>query len=93
LFKFFLEQRQRTPRELCAVRYAVCVEAAALGEVAHDAVGVIHRLAACVVERLAGVMFLVAEVGDFRDGCERIGEVVEQPRSHRDALARVAANR
>src|SRR5690606_19076245 len=69
--------RQRPPRDLRAVRYAVCVLRAALHQVPDDAVRVVARLAARPMERLSGVVLVVAGLGESRDLDQRGREVVE----------------
>jgi hypothetical protein len=88
LLDLHLQQGQRPPRRLRGLcRRPSSSTRAAFDQVTGDAVGVIHRLAACPVHLLAGVVLLVADeadVGYFRDG---IAEVVEYAASDRPALS------
>lgn len=61
LLQFFLKQRQGAPRKSCALS-RISIEAASSGQVPHDAVGMVHRLAACMVHILARIVLEVSLV-------------------------------
>ena len=48
------------------------VEAAAFGQMPHDAIGVIHALAARVVQRFARIVFFIAVPGHLGHGRENL---------------------
>ena len=58
------------------------VKAAAFGQMPHDAIGVIHALAARVVQRFARIVFFIAVPGHLGHGRERIREVVQEACGH-----------
>jgi hypothetical protein len=73
--------------------HAVTIEGAALREMAHDAVGLVHALASCPMKRLAGVVLVVTGLTHFGDLDEGCGEVIEDAGAKGNGLAFIWFNR
>jgi hypothetical protein len=65
------------------VTIALSVFLAAIDEMPHDLVAVIHALAPLPVDRLSGMMFVTGKFRNASDLSESVGEIVEEPISHR----------
>jgi hypothetical protein len=89
LLQLFLKKRQGAPRHRGTLP-DVAVKPATVDEVADDAVRMIHALAARMMQRLAGIVFLVAFERNLRNRRERVREVVDKARTHGNRLARRA---
>src|SRR5262249_39186475 len=80
---FFLQQRERTPRDLGAVTMPVIVEFAALNEMPHQRIGLVGGLRPIPMQRLIRMMLLAALLTHRGDRSKCVWKVIDDAGSNR----------